>query len=395
MPKTPAIFELFDGLQSNHIKTHQNRCVAVRNRNASCRRCADACTSDAISIKDNEIVFTSRRCRGCGTCATVCPTGALESTEPNDAELLLSCLKAARQADGEAVIACEQLLDAVSDLFDPTKVVPVTCLGRVDESLLLALVVAGASGISLVQGTCAECEHAVGMKTAELVVATANALLDVWDNPLRIDITSSLPDTLLVDDLGYDPSRRGFFLGIAGRAKTAASTLLDDAVENAREQQEEAASRYQKVIADGTLPHFLPDRRERLLDRLAQLGDPKDEVLDTHLWGHVIIDLEACSGCTMCATFCPTAALSKFLDSETNERISLEHYSGDCVKCGCCEDICPTGALILSDAVRARDLSNGTVESFTMTTTSRMRDNRHSIVNSMRELLGVDQISEC
>jgi formate hydrogenlyase subunit 6/NADH:ubiquinone oxidoreductase subunit I len=395
MPKTPAIFDLFDGLQSNHIKTHQNRCVAVRNRNATCRRCAEACTSDAISIKDNEIVFTPRRCIGCGTCATVCPTGALEPTEPNDAELLLSCLKAARQANGEAVIACEQLLDAASDLFDPTKVVPLTCLGRADESLLLALVGAGVSSISLVQGTCAECEHAVGMKTAELVVATTNMLLDVWDNPLRIGITNGLSDTILVDELGYDPSRRGFFLGIAGRAKTVASTLLEDAVESAREQQEEAASRYQKVIDDGTLPHFLPDRRERLLDRLAQIGDPKDEVLKTRLWGHVTIDPEVCNGCTMCATFCPTSALSKFLKSDTNELIALEHYSGDCVTCRCCEDICPTGALVLCDAVQAQDLAGGIVETFAMSAPSRMKDGRHSIVNSMRSLLGVDQISEC
>ncbi|MDR3315475.1 MAG: 4Fe-4S binding protein [Coriobacteriales bacterium] len=395
MPKLSAIFDLFDGLQSNHIRTHQNRCVTVRNRNATCRRCAEACTSNAISIKDNEIFFTPHRCIGCGTCATVCPTGALEPTEPNDTELLLSCLKAAKQADGEAVIACEQLLDAASGLFDPEKVVRVTCLGRIDESLLLALVVAGVSSISLVQSTCAECEHAVGMKTAELVVATTNTLLDVWDNPLRIGITNGLPDTLLIDDLGYDPSRRGFFLGIAGRAKTAASAILDDAVENALEQQEEAAPRYQKVLDDGTLPHFLPDRRERLLDRLAQLGDPKDEVLKTRLWGHVTIDLKTCNGCTMCATFCPTAALSKFLESETNERISLEHYSGDCVKCRCCEDICPTKALVLCEAVQAQDLSNGKVESFAMRASSRMKDNRHSILNSMQTLLGVDQITEC
>jgi ferredoxin len=395
MPKIPALFDLFDGLQSTYLKTYQNRCVAVRNRKATCQRCAEACTSSAISIDDNEIFFTPDKCIGCGTCATVCPTGALEPAEPNDAELLLSCLKAAKEADGEAVIACEQLLDAASGLFDPKKAVCVSCLGRVDESLLLALVAAGASGISLVQANCTECDHAVGLETAKLVVDAANTLLDVWDNPMRINIANSLPCALLVDDLGYDPSRRSFFLGMAGKAKTAASKVLDNAVKDTLEQQEEAAPRYQKVMDDGTLPHFLPDRRERLLDWLAQLGSPKDEVLETRLWGHVAIDLGACNGCTMCATFCPTAAISKFLKSETNELIALEHYSGDCVKCRCCEDICPTGALTLCDTIQAQDLFSGKVESFTMSASSRMTDNRHSIANSMRELLGVDQLSEC
>lgn len=395
MPNIHDFFSLFEELQSKYIRVHQNRCVVVRNRNANCVNCADACTSGAISVVNNEILITLDKCIGCGTCVTACPTCALEAAQPNDAELLFSCLNAAKQAGGEAVIACEQLLDATSGLYDPDKVVRVTCLGRVDESLLLSLVSAGASSISLIQANCVECEHCIGLKTAKLVVDTANTLLDTWGNSLHIVIISQLPDTLLLEEnLGYDPLRRSFFTSMAGKAKTVASKTLDSAIRDNLGEQTSIETRYQKVMDDGTLPHFIPDRRERLLDRLAQLGEAKDEVIATRLWGHVTINLEICNACMMCATFCPTAAISKLLEGNTNNVIALEHYPGDCVKCRCCEDICPTNALVLCDDVRALDLLSGNVESFEMSESILKKDPAHSIFNSMRKLINIDQIYE-
>ena len=103
---------LLEQLQSADITVHQGRCAIVRNRNATCMKCADVCTSGCISYDDNELVIEPERCIGCGTCATVCPTCALEAHRPNDAELLQACRAAADVADGQVVIACDQLLAA-------------------------------------------------------------------------------------------------------------------------------------------------------------------------------------------------------------------------------------------------------------------------------------------
>ena len=65
------LMELFEKLESQNITVHQNRCVTVRNRNASCMRCAEACTSGCISYDDNTIIIAPEKCVGCGTCATV------------------------------------------------------------------------------------------------------------------------------------------------------------------------------------------------------------------------------------------------------------------------------------------------------------------------------------
>ena len=143
---------------------------------------------------------------------------------------------------------------------------------------------------------------------------------------------------------------------------------------------------------DGTLPHFIPDRRERLLDNLATLGEPQDIMIETRLWGHVIIDPDLCSSCQMCATFCPTGAISKF--EEEDGTFGVEHFPGDCVKCRCCTDICPEHALTLSDEVFAVDLLSGAVERYEMKPMKHKPGNPHQILDKMKDLIGIEQIYE-
>ncbi|MFR3092671.1 MAG: hydrogenase iron-sulfur subunit [Eggerthella lenta] len=139
----------------------------------------------------------------------------------NDAELLHTCRAAADVADGQVVIACDQLLAAADGLYDPAKVVGVTCLGRVEESLLVTLAARGARRVVLVQARCAECEHASGFETARLVRDTALALLETWNNEMRTDLVEKLPTTVRrSSDEGYDASRRSFFSSVKDEVRT-------------------------------------------------------------------------------------------------------------------------------------------------------------------------------
>lgn len=392
MPSVKNIFGLLDQLQSVDITVHQNRCAVVRNRNAQCTRCADVCTSGCISYDDNELIISPHKCIGCGTCATACPTCALEAHHPNDAELLHQCLAAMCATDGEVVIACEQITKAAEGLFDPEKVVCVTCLGRVEESLLVTLVTAGAKHVSLVSGKCDACEHNTGRQMAELVAETANTLLETWNSDVKVDVVAKFPGAVRKTSKGaYDASKRAFFTEAAGEAKVAAGVTADYAVKETLGIEEKQPEKYQKVMEDGTLPHFVPDRRETLLNGLAALGEPQDVMIDTRLWGHVIIDPDKCTSCRMCATFCPTGAIRKFEEDGT---IGIEHYPGDCVKCRCCEDICVHDALTLSDEVFAVDLLAGAVERYEMKPLKNAPGNPHQIWHSMKDLLGCEQVYE-
>lgn len=393
MPNVTNIFGLLEKLESTDITVHQNRCAVVRNRNASCTKCADACTSGCISFKANELIIEPEKCIGCGTCATVCPTCALEAQHPNDAELLKQCMTAMKAAEGDAVIACDQILVAAEGLFDPEKVVGVPCLGRVEETLLTSLAIGGATKTTLVKAHCENCPQSVGLQTAELVCETASTLLSTWNSDMAVTIVDKFPSRVrLKESKSYDHGRREFFSSMRDEAKVAAAKTTDFAVKEALGAKDEPQSKYMKVMADGTLPHFVPNRRERLLDNLAAMGEPQDIMIETRLWGHVVIEPELCTSCQMCATFCPTGAIAKFQDEDGT--FGIEHSPSDCVKCRCCTDICKEGALWLSDEVFAVDLLSGAIERYEMKEMKNPPGGPHSIWHSMKDLIGIDQIYE-
>ena len=393
------ILGLFEKLESQSLAVQPSRCVVVRNRNASCRRCAEACPTGAIRVEGNDLAVAPEHCVGCGTCATVCPTAALESKKPDDKELLRAAVAAMQANDGAAVIMDAAMQAVAEGKYDPAKVVVVKSLGRVDESLIAVLAAGGATSIVLVAGP-VEDASAASDRTAQLVCDTAALLLETWGSDVSVKLTSKLPRSVRrTEPAEFDTGRRGFFSSVRDEARAAAAITAEHVVREKLGAEEPEEPKFAKVAEDGTLPHFLPERRGRLLLALSNLGSPEDVMIDTRLFGHVIIDGEKCTSCQMCATFCPTEAIRKFGDAataaETGKPFGIDHYTGRCVQCHCCEDICPTGALTLSTDVFATDVTKrGRSERIPMKPRKRKVNDPKSIVNAMRDLLGVPNVYE-
>lgn len=364
------------GAQSTAVTVHQERCAKVRNRNVTCLKCAEACTSGCISLVEGELMVDGSKCVGCGTCATVCPTCALEARNPSDAELLAACLAAA--ADGALTVACSQVMGDVAG--EAVGAAYVVCAGRVDESLLVGLAAQGVAEVSVLCGPCERCAQRCGRDVAELVAATSRELLEAWGARMRIEVRE---------------------VPVAGDALLACATVAPDPEVDAAAAGEPSLAEARgsacaaggsvapspapaHVMADGTLPHFLPDRRERLLDALAALGEPQVRELACRLWGTVVIDGMKCTSCRMCATFCPTGAIVKFDDEDGT--FGVRHVPADCVKCGSCKDICPSGAIVLLDEVRTRALAQGESHRYVMKPRAvEVRNNPHQILDTMRQ----------
>ena len=64
MPNIADIIEVAEELEDKAVVPASKRCVAVRNRNASCRKCIDACPADAISVHNNVLSVDHKACGG-------------------------------------------------------------------------------------------------------------------------------------------------------------------------------------------------------------------------------------------------------------------------------------------------------------------------------------------
>lgn len=368
-----SIVGVLDEVSSEAIVVHQERCAKVRNRNVSCLKCAEACTSGCIALVDGQLRVDATKCVGCGTCATVCPTCALEARRPTDAQLEQACLQA--RCGDEVVVVCEQLRRAAEGVLDEGRVATVVCLGRVDESLTSGLAAAGVRRVHLACGDCARCDQEHGAATARLVADTSNDLLAAWGSDARVRVEEGVPSSTLAAGASADDAARAldaYFAEPRGN-------------EPMGEQQAAAASSFPallRVMKDGTVPHFVPDRREALLDNLAQLGEPVQHDVATRLWGCVVIDGTTCSSCRMCATFCPTGAIRKFDNDDGT--LGVDHIPTDCVKCGSCRDVCPDGAIQLLDEVRSAYLLDGAAHHYVMTPRPVELGTAQQMVDTMR-----------
>ncbi|MEE8716886.1 MAG: 4Fe-4S binding protein [Coriobacteriales bacterium] len=376
-----------DLLDGPDVTVHQGRCVRVRNRNASCTACVDACTTGAIAFEDGAIKVTPSLCIGCGTCATACPTCALESHNPDDDALLDICLAAMRANGGHVTFACQVELDRAFGHCDETKVAHVTCLGRVEESLLVELVAAGAKDVALVQEACDRCRHSSGRDCACEVAESASSILSAWGVDMPIELVDSLPESVVAEGVYGTPDETEAPRGDAGRAAGAAGEAPSDGDSGAADAREpRRRERFEKVGRDGTLPQFVPTRRGRLLSTLRDLGEAPSEPVASRLWGEVVIDPERCGSCRMCAVFCPTGALRRFSDPQTRT-MGVEHVPGRCVACGTCEAICPHGSVTLLREVYPSDLYDDHAERFEMRPPQVELGRPDTIVNKMRTVL--------
>ena len=144
MPNLVDIVEVAEALESKAVYLASDRCVVVRNRHASCAKCADACPTGSVFAANNVLELDGEGCVACGACTTVCPVEALIPLRPLDEDLASSVASAVAATGGKAVFACARI--ASKRLADPAKYAEVPCLARMEESVLLGLAARGVEG---------------------------------------------------------------------------------------------------------------------------------------------------------------------------------------------------------------------------------------------------------
>ena len=430
MPRVADVAGLLDVLGRHGFAVDAKRCVRVRNRNVHCDACMNACVSGCISLADGQLSVNTERCIGCGSCATACPTGALRKTEPTDADIMAEVSDVCEHNAGVVVFACASIIERVGSALDPDSVVKVACLGRVDEAMLAGTAAAGATRIVLVTDDCEACSYAKARSLISRVTDGAVSLFSAWNITCPVKVTTKFPKLCAAEEgAAYDVRRREFLAGIGTLAKTGGREtvgyLLDKSLDEAAPEPA-----FEHVDADGTLPHCQSARHAMVANTLEALGTPgPDAMVHSRLWAALRIDAQACTGCAMCAVFCPTGALAKRkeVDEEasakplrlyrapgnpkagtedkprqvmkhhpgtsasssfaTGEAVYLVHTPGLCVNCGACRDLCPAHAITLAEDMRADELVGGAANPILLKDIFREKGGPDAIKNSMSKLV--------
>ena len=417
------MINLIDEMNSPLLAVEPQRCVLVRHRNGECLRCAAVCTTGAISLGEEGIVVSPEKCIGCGTCASACPTGCLTAANPTDEELFGAVKAALAENEGRVAIACERAFamasgnrmkrdscDATAPSFVPGKIagatsdgrplVGVVCLGRVDESLLVEATARGARSIQLISGPCESCPHRCGGALSDEIIVSAETLLAALGTPSPIDRIRLQHASDTREILRLRPTASAQDDTNAVNAATVADASGDCLSESGypvapptgESQQDSREPQFAHVQADGTLPHFVPERRLRLFNSLKALGTPAAPTVTTRLWGQVTIDTELCRSCRMCTVFCPTGALTRF--DAANDAFGVEHRSALCMQCRLCETICPEQAITVAEEVSADEFLSGKKLRFTMQPIGWNPGAEDSIASRMARFIKVDNLQE-
>lgn len=421
-----GLVAMLGAMDGDRIVVHEERCISVRNRNAGCLRCADACTTGAIACRGSELAVEPDRCIGCGTCATACPTSAIEVREPSDEELTAEVKRSIVASKGHPVVVCESALRAARmaegrggraagmvgnrscravephALPDVAQIVEVPCLGRIDESLLAGIAAYRAFDVTLVCGACETCAHKPGKAMALSVVQSARNLLGAFGSNMPIEVTEALPAHVLLDDAGgtaysHDAaspgvSRRDFLRAAKdGSARAASAAVAQEMGARLDGGDAVVPAAYRKVGPDGTLTHFVPSRRVRLYNYLKHVGEPSAQAVDSRIIGAVSIDAERCSSCRMCAVFCPTGAIRKLDGGDT---FGIIHRPSACVQCRLCESICPKDAIAVKSLVPIKQFLGREAVCLAMRRPSWEPNRPSSAYDKVHSLLG-DNLEMC
>ena len=363
MPNLNDIMEMVDALETKAVITAPTRCVAVRNRHSSCRKCADVCLADCITVDKNELEIDAGACVACGACIAVCPTSALVSVDPMEEELAAAVADVTRATDGVTVIACAR--KAARQTGDPDKYAVVPCLARMDEMLLVELAARGIQDIQLVDGTCRTCKYRAAVPAIDDTVESARTLLESVGSTTTITRTDDFPAVAKVADLhkAVGAARREFFTSTGHYAKdvakSAAEKMVSEKLKQLKLQKEEQSLREKLGVKAGAgkMPTIEASRNLAILDAMARIGEPVEPEMFTRIFGDIEIDTEKCTGCGMCVMFCPTDALRKCLDKHPDETLGYVEFSmADCTQCNLCADACLKKCIEIIPVVKMDEL---------------------------------------
>ena len=294
------------------LRIEPGRCLRHRLSISSCRKCFEACASNALTWSTSGLNWDEERCSGCLLCVASCATDALTSPQLSIGDLL------------QRLDEVETPLLACSSNPQTQGHARVPCLGLLaDPQLLLILRLALGKDLRLNASQCAECANCHIVEPLTSAVQQTQALASGLAGSVKVVI--SAPE---LDYREKSCSRREFFTFLNRRSKQTGLSLAN------RLRVDQSSGSYGKKS--------LPLSRNLLL-QLGKSSPPIREMLVAKILPELFFS-SACSGCTTCIGICPTGALCS-PDQRGGAPVTAKDR---CISCRLCVEFCHQSAIELT-----------------------------------------------
>lgn len=320
-----------------------SNCTRYRYRYSECRRCADVCPHDAITLSKEGAALVADRCQGCGLCASVCNTKAWSSADFKPIDLLrlaitkptfsLACEPSGCQAD--ALVPCLGAVGAVWLAYMAKRRIPVGLHGS---------------------GHCAQCIHGkTGAQQLQLNLDAVNSLHAA--QKLSQDSQSSQPQwampVLVADERSAPIQRSAEAKSSTGQSRRHLfGRLFRHKPVSGADQASKTSPTQIPAQAIRAGAYMVSDQRE-LLQIVCKQNTDRPFTLSWHE-NLPLMQLALKAGCTLCeACFrvCPTGAI----EIEQNPHDwALKFQTDRCVACEVCLEVCQPHVLDAQASFDAR-----------------------------------------
>jgi ferredoxin len=322
------------------LRLEPSLCSRFRTPKSDCSQCVGLCPAGALSV-DADGPEVSADCSGCGVCYSVCPNDVITLKERGDEQIIGEIAQAAkggrRAGTPEFHISCERG-DSRADLLVP-------CLGRLTEVLLIEPVRSGFSSVTLLRPECSECPNAKASLHIDRTIERASALLDMLNLKERLAVRS-IPLQPLNKRPEKSVSRRELFSAFRMRAAEVTAAALPESCRTTGpidrtflEAMGKRAQESKRGLLLRQLRVFSPGKEVRVSGEQAMLA--------------TVSVSSRCNACGVCATLCPSGALSQRWD---DRQFTLSFRASLCNNCRVCAQVCMPKALTIENTARLNDL---------------------------------------
>ena len=334
------------------VVVERSLCSRFRTPRSACAICAALCPVGAIRIGDEgaEIVGS---CHGCGVCFAACPNGAFRIDGRDDRAILARIRDRCASPPAEFRIRCARG-DAPADLVVP-------CLGRVTEALLLEPLRLGATATELLEPPCELCPSARAVAHLEKVVGRTRALCGLVGRGSDAIRRRPVPLRNLPGRRERPVTRRDFLGAMRAEAMgLAAASLPPDPGPPGGERRSfrdllaERRESPKRLLLVECLRGFHP--RDRSASGAPPSSSPIARTIEVPSRDGLVAAFEvtrACTACGVCATLCPTGALTT---RWTDDDFVLEFRPWACTGCQVCVVVCAPRAIRPRETARLDSL---------------------------------------